>query len=48
MFLLCQRPQVVPGEAYIGYQEEFLLGEGGQALEGAAQGGGGVPLPGGI
>lgn len=30
-------------------QEEFLHGKGGQAVEGAAQGGGGgVPVPGGV
>lgn len=31
---------------YGGSQEEFLPAKGGQALEGAVQGGGGVPMPG--
>ena len=38
--------QVVPEEVQIGYQEESLHREGGQALEWAAQGSGGVPIPG--
>lgn len=33
---------------YIGYQGEFIHGQGGQVLEGAAQGGGGVPIAGGV
>lgn len=40
--------QAVPGEVQIGYQKAFLHGEGGQSLEWAAHGGGGVPTPGGI
>lgn len=36
------------GVGYTGYQEGFLHGQHGQALEGAAQGGGEVPIPGGI
>lgn len=34
--------QIVPGEVHIRYQEKFLHGKGGQALEWAAQG---VELP---
>lgn len=33
-----KQPPVVPGKVFIGRQEEFLYAEGGQALEGAAQG----------
>lgn len=36
------------GEAQIGYQEEFIHGEGGQALEQADHRSGRVPIPGGI
>lgn len=39
-------PQVAAGEVWVGEGGEFLRGEGGQAL-GCAQGGGGVPVPGG-
>lgn len=36
-------PQVAPGEIYVGRYEELLYGEDCQALEHAAQAGGGVP-----
>ena len=32
----------------VGYQEKFLLRNNGEALEQAAQGGGGVTIPGGV
>lgn len=35
--------QVMPQEVLIGYYEEFLHGEDGQALEWAVHGSGGVP-----
>jgi len=37
----------VPGEVLVGYKETFLLQKSAQALEWAAQGGGGVIIPGG-
>ena len=43
-----QRPQVVSGEVQIGYQQKLLYGKSGQALEQAAQGGSGLPIPGGV
>lgn len=44
-----QQPQIVASaKVYIGSQEEFLHGSAGWALEWAAQGGGGIPIPGGI
>ena len=43
--LLSLWSQVVPEEIQMGNQEEFLHGEDGEALEWAAQGGGGVPIP---
>ena len=36
------------GEVQVGYQEEILHTEGGDALEQVAQGGCGCPIPGGI
>lgn len=38
--------QAVPREVQVGHQKEFLDGRGCQALEGAAQESGGVPIPG--
>lgn len=38
----------MPGKIQIGYQEEFLHGKVGKALEWAVQGGGGVTVPGGV
>lgn len=40
--------QVVTGRVWTGYQAEFPHEKGGQALEGAPQGSGGVPIPRGI
>ena len=40
--------EVVSGVIQIGYWEEFLYWKSGQALEQAAQGGGGVTIPGGV
>ena len=40
--------QVVTGKAQVGYQEKNFLRKGGQVLEWAAQGGGGVTVPGGV
>ena len=42
------RPQVVPGEVQVGNEETFVLSKSSQALEQVAQGGGGVPVPGGV
>ena len=36
------------GEVQVGYQEKFLLRKSGNALEQAAQGSGGVTIPGGV
>jgi len=41
-------PQVVPGEIFTEDQEKFIHVKSGQALEWAAQGGGEVPIPGGV
>ena len=38
----------MPGEAQVGNEETFLLSKSGQALGRVAQGGGGVPVPGGV
>ena len=43
-----QQPQVRPGEVQIGYEEKHLHCKGGQALEQAAQGGGGITSPGAV
>ena len=43
-----QRPQAVSGEVQIGHQEKFPSCMSGQALAQAAQGSGGVPIPGGV
>lgn len=37
-----------PGEVWVGCREESCRVGGGRALERAAQGGGGVPIPGGV
>jgi len=39
-------PQVAPGEVQVGLKKEFLLRKSGDALEQAAQGGGGVTISG--
>ena len=39
---------IASGEVQIGYQEKFLYCKSGQALDQAAQGSGGVPIPGGV
>lgn len=41
-------PQAVQGEVQIVCQGQFLHGKGGQALEQAAQGSGGIIIPGGL
>jgi len=41
-------PQVASGEVQIGYWEKFLRLKSGQALDQAAQGSGGVPIPEGV
>jgi len=41
-------PQVVSGEVQVGYGEKCLYWKSGQALAQAAQGGGGVPISGGV
>ena len=41
-------PYNAPEEAQVGYQERFLLQKSGDALEQAAQCGGGVIVPGGV
>ena len=41
-------PQVTPGEVYIGHEAKHLHCKGGQALEEAAHGGGGITSPGGV
>jgi len=38
----------VPGEIQVEYQEEFLIRKGGWAVAQAAQGSGGVTVPGGV
>ena len=43
-----QQPEVKPGEAQIGHQEEFCHGEGDRELEQVAQKGDRVSIPGGI
>ena len=37
-----------PGELQIGYEEKLLLQKSGEAVAQAAQGGGGVTIPGGV
>jgi len=43
-----QWPQAASGEVQIGYWEKCLCCKSGQALAQAAQGSGGVPIPGGV
>lgn len=40
--------EAVPGEVQVDHKEQFLHVEGDQALKGAAQDSGEVPIPGGI
>jgi len=41
-------PQVAPGDIQFGYEKQFLLRKSGDALEQAAQGDGGVTVPGSV
>ena len=43
-----EQSQAAPGEVQVGYYEEFLLRKSDEALEEAAQGSGGVTIPGGV
>ena len=43
-----RQPQVASGKAHVGYWGKFLYWKGGQGLEQAAQGGGGVTIHGGV